>query len=213
MHSPTLSTLRRWGLLLATTGLLALGGCASVYLVDNQVQSFAHWDAARAPAAPQAYRFERLPSQREGDAAASQDALEALTRAALARLGWSLAEPAASAPWAVQVTADAMRLPRPPWEDPWDGFGYPGRSHFFMGFGDPFWGSGFMRIDTPYHQRKLSLLIRQTASGQVVYETQAAHDGVWHSTPALWSAMLDAALRDFPAPPAGTRQVNIEVPR
>lgn len=205
--------LRQGRLLLAALGLLALGGCASVYLVDNQVQSFARWDATSVPAAPQSYRFERLPSQREGDAAASQDVLENLTRAALARVGWSLAEPAVVAPWTVQVAADTLRLPRPPWESPWGGFGYAGSGHLFMGFGDPFWGSGFMHIDTPYYERKLSVVIRQAASHQVVFETRAAHDGVWHGSAELWGAMLDAALRDFPAPPAGARQVNIEVPR
>jgi hypothetical protein len=65
----------------------------------------------------------------------------------------------------------------------------------------------------PYYQRRVSLLIRHAASGQLVYQTQAQHDGRWNSTPELWSAMLDAALRDFPNPPAGVRQVNIEVPR
>ena len=42
---------------------------------------------------------------------------------------------------------------------------------------------------------------------------RAAHDGRWNSSPALWTAMLDAALQGFPAPPAGVRQVNIEIPR
>ena len=65
--SRTSDAIRRT-LLCATLGLgLLLGGCASVYRVDNQVQSFARWGtAATAPAAPQSYRFERLPSQREG---------------------------------------------------------------------------------------------------------------------------------------------------
>lgn len=217
MPELTFFLLRRWRLLLAALGLLALNGCASVYLVDNQVQSFARWDAARAPAAPQSYRFERLPSQSVGEGADAQDRLESLTRAALARVGWSLAEAAAPAPWTVQVSASTLRLPRAPWEDPrtgpWVGDGFWGGGHLFIGSGGGVWGSGFMRLDTPYYQRQVSLLIRQTGHGPVVFETRAAHDGVWHSTPELWSAMLDAALRDFPAPPSGTRQVNVEVPR
>jgi len=204
---------RRWPLWLAACGLLALSACASVYRVDNQVQSFARWDSASAPAAPQSYHFERLPSQREGDAAASHDALENMAQVALARVGWSLAQPAASAPWTVQVAVDTLRLPRPPWEDRWGGFGYTVSGHLVMGVGEPFWGSGLMRMDRPYYERKLSVVIRQTASHQVVFETRAAHDGVWHGTPELWGAMLDAALRDFPAPPAGERQVNIDLPR
>ena len=210
--SRTHTAIRR--VLLGTTlGLsLLLGGCASVYLVDNQVQSFPRWDAGQAPASPQTYRFERLPSQREGEAATSQDRLEELTRAALARAGWNLADAPGSAPWTVQVQASANRLPRAPWEDAWNGMGPGwgwGLTHFNGGWG----GSLFMRMDIPYHERQVSLLIRHAATGQVVYETSARHDGRWNDSPELWSAMLDAALRDFPQPPQGARQVNIEVPR
>ncbi|WP_310567933.1 DUF4136 domain-containing protein [Hydrogenophaga sp.] len=200
-------------LLGGTLGLsLLLGGCASVYLVDNHVQSFAGWGSANAPAAPQTYRFERLPSQREGQAAASQDELEALARAALARAGWNLAPAHTAAPWTVQVSAGALQLPRAPWEDPWDGFG-PGWGWGLHSVNGGWGGSMFMRMEIPYHERKVSLLVRQASTGQVVYETSARHDGRWNSSPELWSAMLDAALRDFPNPPAGARQVNVEVPR
>lgn len=210
--SRTHTAIRRT-LLGATLGLsLLLGGCASVYLVDNQVQSFPRWEAGQVPASPQSYRFERLPSQREGAAAASQDRLEELTRAVLARAGWNRVDAPDSAPWTVQVQASANRLPRAPWEDPWSGWGPGwglGLTHFNGGWG----GSLFMRVDTPYHERQVSLLIRHAATGRVVYETSARHDGRWNDSPELWSAMLDAALRDFPQPPQGARQVNIEVPR
>lgn len=201
-------------LLGATLGLsLLMGGCASVYLVDNQVQSFPRWNAGQVPASPQIYRFERLPSLREGDAAASQDRLEELTRAALARAGWNLADkPSDNAPWTVQVQASANRLPRAPWEDPWYGT-WPGWGWGLTSFNGGWGGSLFMRVDIPYHERQVSLLIRHAATGQVVYETSARHDGRWNDSPELWSAMLDAALRDFPLPPQGVRQVNIEVPR
>ncbi|MBA4262789.1 MAG: DUF4136 domain-containing protein [Comamonadaceae bacterium] len=218
MRDLTISPWRHWRWLLAGLALLVLNGCASVYRVDNRVQSFPRWDASATPTPPQTYQFERLPSQREGQAAAAQDALEELARAALARVGWNRAEGKAPTPWTVQVSAQGHQLPRAPWEepwaDPWGGFGMFGQSRLFLGHGGGlFWGSSFMRMDTPYHQRKVSLLIRQAASGQLVYETHAQHDGRWNSTPELWSAMLDAALRDFPTPPAGARQVNIEVPR
>lgn len=202
-------------LLGATLGLsLLLGGCASVYRVDNQVQSFAGWSptgpAATAPAAPQSYRFDRLPSQSEGDAKASQDRLEALTRAALARVGWNLAETAATAPWTVQVAGGTLKLPRAPWEEPWDGLG--GGIGLYGGHG--FWGTSmFLRMDLPYYERQVSLVVREAATGRVVYETRARHDGRWASSPELWGAMLDAALRDFPLPPAGPRQVDIDLPR
>lgn len=211
---------------LAALTLLALSGCASVYVVDSQVQSFARWGdrpaAAQAPAAvplpPQSYRFERLPSQREGSSAAAQTELENLARPALSRLGWSLADAPASAPWTVQIGADTLRLSRSPWDDPWygpwGGFGLSGhRGHLVNVHGQIVWAPMFMHLDPPYYKREVSLVIRHAASGQVVYETHAAHEGPWNSTPGLWTAMIDAALRDFPTPPTGVRQVNIEVPR
>jgi hypothetical protein len=231
----------RLALALGALGTLAvLSGCAGVLLVDNQVQSFAGWKAApgttaaapsAVPAAPQNYRFERLPSQREGRSASAQDELEGLARAALAKVGWNPAEAGATAPWQVQVSASHQRLPRAPWEDPWvgrwgggywgdpwyrpgGGFGvYAGRGHYIGAGGQIFWAPMFLNVESPYYQREVSLVIRHAGSGQVVYETRAAHDGRWNSTPALWTAMLDAALQGFPTPPAGARQVNIEIPR
>jgi len=213
------------------TAFLALSGCASVYLVDNQVQSYARWaDRASAPGVPvvipqppQVFRFERLPSQREGQSASDgQDELEKLATLALGKVGWTPAAAGAAAPWLVQVSAGTVRLPRAPWESPYDAywgggfgpaFGFPRHGYVVTGTGQVIWAPMFPRFETPYYKREVSLVIRHAASGQVVYETRAAHDGRWNSTNSLWSAMLDAALRDFPAPPEGLRQVNIEVPR
>lgn len=220
----------RWRLGLATFALLALSGCASVYLVDNQVQSYARWtDPQTAPTAattavpqpPQVYRFERLPSQGDARAAAAQDQLEALARPALERVGWTLADAGVATPWRVEVNASTLRLPRAPWEDPWygpwggpfGGFGLPGRDYVVTGTGQVIWSPMFMRMDIPYFQRQVSVLIRHAGTGRVVYETRAAHDGRWQGSPQLWGAMLDASLQGFPVPPAGVRQVNIELPR
>jgi hypothetical protein len=222
---------RRAALLITGLALGLLTGCASVYRVDSQVQSFARWADAPAPTnavinaipqAPQLYRFERLPSQAAENAARGQADLEAIARTALAKRGWTQAEPGVSARWSVQVSGGTLKLPRAPWEDPWDGFGYgggfggfgfPGRDYVVTGSGQVIWAPVFMRIDLPYYERKVSLLIRNAGNGRVVYETHAAHDGRWNSSPALWGAMLDAALQDFPTPPAGVRQVNIDLPR
>lgn len=229
--TPLLRSLRAFG---AAAAVVALSGCATVYLVDNQVQSYARWaDRASAPGvpmvvpqAPQIYRFERLPSQREGKVASNQDELENLTQLAMAKVGWTPAATATSAPWLVQVDASTLRLPRAPWESPYDsywggyggfgpGFGYamPGRDYVVTGTGHIIWMPMYPRFESPYYKREVSVVIRHAASGKVVYETRAAHDGRWNSTNGLWSAMLDAALRGFPAPPEGLRQVNIEVPR
>lgn len=227
--TPLLRSLRALG---AAAAVVALSGCATVYLVDNQVQSYARWadQAAKpgvpvtVPQAPQIYRFERLPSQREGKVASNQDELENLTQLAMAKVGWTPAAAGTAAPWLVQVDASTLRLPRAPWENPYDnywgggfgpGFGYamPGRDYVVTGNGQVIWMPMVPRFESPYYKREVSLVIRHAASGKVVYETRAAHDGRWNSTNGLWSAMLDAALRGFPAPPEGLRQVNIEVPR
>ena len=214
----------------AAGALLVLSGCASVFLVDNQVQSYARWAdrptpsgaATPIPQAPQVYRFDRLPSQQDQRAGAGQDALEKLAALSLAKVGWTPAAAGVAPPWTVEVSGTTVQLPRAPWESPYDGywgggfgpgFGFPGRDYTVTGSGQIIYAPLFLRMDNPYYQREVSLVIRHAASGRVVYETRAAHDGRWSSSNPLWTAMLDAALRDFPAPPAGLRQVNIEVPR
>lgn len=203
-----------WGLLVATAWL---SGCASVYLVDNQVRSYATWETAGAPAPGQGFRFERLPSQNEGPRAVAQDTLETPVRQTLEQFGLKPAVPGdTSARWTVQVTAQTVRHPRAPWDDPWPAgpFGFGGYGHVVTGNGRVvFVPTLGMRFDQPYFEREIAIVVREASSGRVVYETRAAHDGRWNETPALWAAMAQAALRDFPRPPAGVRQVNIEVPR
>jgi hypothetical protein len=235
-HAPahTASLLRPLKAALAGLALTLLSGCASVYLVDNQVQSFARWtdSAATAPAtaapapaavpqAPQSYRFERLPSQGEGLSAAGQDELEAMARTTLSKVGWTLHDGPAPAPWTVQVSAGTVQLANEgwyePWYDPWFGYwggrGFARHDYAVTPSGHIIWSPLFMRMEMPYYKREVSLVMRHAASGRVVYESRAAHEGRWASAPQLWGAMMDAALRDFPTPPQGVRQVNIEVPR
>lgn len=207
--------------LTALAGLLAasalLGGCASVYLVDNQVRSYATWGAAGSPAPGQTFRFERLPSQNEGRRATAQDVLETPVRQTLEQWGLKPAVPGdASARWSVQVSARTVRHPRAPWEEPWPAgpFGLWGQGHVVTADGRAvFVPMMSMRMDIPYFEREIAIVVRDAASGRVAYETHAAHDGRWNDSPALWAAMAQAALRGFPQPPAGVRQVNIEVPR
>jgi hypothetical protein len=226
-HRPCAGLLR---LGVAAGALLVLSGCASVFLVDNQVQSYARWAdrptptgaTTPIPQAPQVYRFDRLPSQQDNRSGAGQDELERLASISLAKVGWTPAAAGVTALWTVEVSGGTLRLPRAPWESPYDGywgggfgpgFGFPGRDYVVTGTGQIIYAPLFLRMETPYYKREVSVIIRHAASGRVVYETRAAHDGRWNSSNALWTAMLDAALSNFPAPPAGLRQVNIEVPR
>lgn len=211
-------------LALALLTALTLAGCAGTYRVDNAVNSYARWSAdlptgapgAQAPAAvpkaPQTYRFERLPSQREGGLAEGQDRIETWAGTALETHGWTLAATPGAAPWLVQVTASTVRSPRNPWDDSWSSWHW--RTQIVAGNGHFFWSPMFVfPMDVPWYQRQVTVVIREAASGRVVYETRASHESRWNGTPALWQAMLQAALRDFPSPPAGLRQVDIDLPR
>jgi hypothetical protein len=203
--------------LLALAALLA-SGCASVLRVDSQVESFVRWDGSQGtPTAPQYYVFERLPSQHDGPTAKAQDELERWTAEELARVGWYVASEPHPARWRVTVAAHSVRTPFAPWERPPGGF-WPGIT-VYGGWGRPGFGVGLgwpmhPRWDAaPYYQRAVAIVIRDATTGAVAYETRAAHDGRWNSTPELWQAIIRAALSGFPAPPAGTRRVDIDVPR
>jgi hypothetical protein len=211
-------------LLLSLAGL-ALGGCASIWQVDSQVQSFAHWTTTGAspvvPAAPQRYRFERLPSQQQGQNAANQDALEKLAAAAMARVGWTQAAAGDSAPWTLQVQtiSSGPSYGIDPWWDNraffWGGWGvdrWRGHGQLALGWGGYPWGPMVYPPPDPWFQREFSLVIRSGPQAGVAYETRALHESRWAASEAIWRAMIEAALQGFPTPPTGPRRVVIEVP-
>ncbi|SFU92200.1 protein of unknown function [Polaromonas sp. YR568] len=189
---------------------LFLGGCSSLRMVDSDVTAFYSWKAAPpAPGTP--YRFERLPSQQA--VGSQQDLVEGLTRTALAKVGMELNSPVAR--YSVQVVANTQVVERYPYDSPYDGFGF-GAPGVFLGGGSRGASVGLsfpMRFSEPYYKRDLTLLMRDLGTNTVVFETRALHDGVWGDTLAVLPAMLDSALRGFPQPPAGTRRVNVEIPR
>lgn len=200
---------------LCTVAVLALfmTGCSTMRLVDSDVTAFSRWSAAPpAPGTP--YRFERLPSQQT--LAAQQDQVEALARAALAKVGLDLNPTMAR--YSVQVVVSTLILDRGFYGGPgYGGFGYP-MTGVFMGGGSRGASLGLgmsfpLRFPDPYFKRELSMLMRELSTGRVVFETRAVHDGVWRDTLAVLPAMLDAALLGFPQPPPGTRRVNVEIPR
>lgn len=190
---------------IAAVGAALLSGCATGYLMDSQVQSF-----SGLPAQPAAltYTFERLPSQANQPA---QQRLEALADPALFRAGFRRDD--AAPRYTVQVSARVQQT-LSPWADPWDtwGWGGPygwGGHRFGPGFG---WGPAFPRMDQPWFQREVGLVVREAAGARrVVYETRATHDGPLVDNGAALSAMFEAALQGFPNPPPGPRRVDVKV--
>jgi hypothetical protein len=45
----------------------------------------------------------------------------------------------------------------------------------------------------------------------VVFESHASSDGPWLDNTGVFPAMFDAAMQGFPNPPAGPRQVAIQI--
>ncbi|TSE25599.1 hypothetical protein Tsedi_01184 [Tepidimonas sediminis] len=209
-------TRRTWLPIVLAAALLA--GCAGTLRLEHTVRSEAAWPAAARPAAGDRYVFERLPSQRGGDAAREQDQLEALAAEVLASHGLQRAEAAPGAaasavPWGVQLVARSVKYPYAPWDAPEPRPGW-------MPYGQIVVGRGVVtslglqwQVRPPYWVREVALTVRDRRSGEVVYETRATQDGPWADAPALWRALLQAALDGFPQPPAGPRRVVIEQPR
>jgi outer membrane murein-binding lipoprotein Lpp len=194
-------------LLAAAAAALLLAGCASTYLLDNQVQSFSQLQGL--PAQP-TYRFERTLSQ---EVDPTQQALEALADPALYKAG--LRRDDAAPRYTVQVFARTERTLSPyadPYWGPWGwgggwGVGLGGR-HFGLGIGGP-----FPRADSYWFHREVSVVVRDLGSNRVVYETHAVNDGPWLDNRSVLPAMFDAAMQGFPNPPAGPRRVDIQVGR
>jgi hypothetical protein len=201
-----MGSLRLLRLLLAAGAALGLAGCASTYLLDNQVQSFSQLQAV--PAQP-TYRFERSLSQQADPA---QQALEGLADAALYKAG--LRRDDAAPRYSVQVSARTERT-LTPYADPWSPWGWGGGwnlgvggRHFGLGFGGP-----FPNMDSYWFHREVAVVIRELATNKVVYETHAYNDGPWLDNRSVLPAMFEAAMQGFPTPPAGPRRVDIQVGR
>ena len=185
---------------------LLLSACSGMRIVDNDVTAFSAWTAA-PPVPGTRYRFERLPSQQLANA--QQDRIEALATTSLSKVGMALSP--ADARYSVQVLLVTQIMQRYP--EPGFGFGGSGVSigggsrgtsiglSFPIGFGDS------------YYKRTVSILMRDLSNQKMVFETRALHDGPSGDAFAVLPAMLDSALLGFPQPPAGTRRINVEIPR
>ncbi|MBS0505974.1 MAG: hypothetical protein JSR53_01190 [Proteobacteria bacterium] len=186
-------------LLLVATALLA--GCAGPRLVQSDVSSYSTLTTLPSPPT---YRIERLPSQQLHAAAFAP--IEAQAEAALARVG--LRRDDAQPSLVAQLGAEGgYATPRA-----WPYYGpdpFYGRWGYGRGWG---WGPGWV-MDAPptlYH-RKVSLVLRNAQTQQVVYETSATYEDVWTKDPAIYGVLFDQALSGFPQPPQGPRSVRTEV--
>ena len=189
----------RWFQMLVLGLAAALAaGCATVREVDSQVQS---WSTLNALPSPPTYRLEKLPSQQSTDKAFAP--IEALAHQALQRAG--LQRDDAAARLVVQMGVRASQaLPDWPHYPPLWGWG-------------PGWGgryplrAGMLLREMPptLQRREASLVLRDAATQQVVYETSALHEDVWTDDPAIFGVLFDAALSGFPQPPGGPRQVRL----
>lgn len=211
--------------LLIALSTLFFAGCSTTRVIDSEVIAFETWKAA-PPAPGTTYRFERLPSQQAQ--AARQDAVEAATRPALARVGLL---PSAAAPrYNVQVLLNTQVVEQV-FADPFGearfsgypgyGYGYGPRPGYgrFGGYGS--FGLGGFRgasfggfystggFDTVTFRHEVSVIMRDNSTQQVAFETRALHDGPWNDTLVLLPALLDAALQGFPQPPPGIRRINV----
>ena len=179
-----------------------LAGCAGPRLIDTQVNSF----APQVIRTGTPYQFERLPSQMANPM--GQAKLEKLAEHALAKVGLRRQN---GAPLNLVVSAVQRQ----------DSTQNQGGVHMGWGLGWAF-GNGALSVGSrgplfpgldsqPTYWRQVSLIMRNTA-GVVVFESHASHEGIWSDSDAILAALLDAALQGFPAPPAGVRRVNIEIP-
>jgi Domain of unknown function (DUF4136) len=193
---------------MAALALSLLTGCASVRLIDSDVVSVAAVPPGVSLQGAK-YRFERLPSQINNPEAglAEQQAQAAMTAVGLVRDD-------AGASLSVMVGFSGTQFLADPWGRPvapgWTPYGNIAigsglGSHIGLGMG--------MRFPPPTHySREVSLIMRDLKSGQVVYETRARHSGPWSDSAPIFATLFQAALANFPNPPAGPRRVNIELP-
>jgi hypothetical protein len=101
----------------------------------------------------------------------------------------------------VQLTASQDR-PSGGWGSPSVGLGIGGGSFgssVGIGLGFPIGGGGMQQPS-----QRVDVVLRDVASGRVVFQSQAS--GGSGASPV---SLLDAALRDFPNTPPGTRQLPL----
>ena len=190
------------GLKLAAAVLLmtVLGACSTVRTADSNVSSFTGATAALNGAT---YRFEQLPSQRKEPL---YDEIQAMAEKALTETG--LKRDDAAARYSVEVSMVSEQYLRQPYV-------VLGRySRFVLPSDRLFWPGYYpAMMDNPVYRYQLRLVMRDTSTARVVYETTAELEVPWSDSINMIPALLKAALRDYPAPPSGPRKVEVELGR
>ena len=183
---------------LGVFSLLVLGGCATTRIIDSEVRSFA---GVTPPAQPASYRFERLPSQ--DLQAPAQERLETIAQPLLESVG--LRKEVTEPKYALVMKASVEAIENPTFSRSWKRQQWLDRD-------------GFMRLPSmglmlePSWQRySVSLVLRDIASSQTVFESSAQHMGPWSDTQQLLPAVIRAALSDYPNAQPQPHSVFIEV--
>lgn len=182
--------------------LLALGGCATLRQLDNDVSTYSQWPAGRKPSS---YAFERLPSQQARPD--QQQKLEDAAQRAVEAAGFMPAADQRESDVSIQVGARVSPNERALYDDPfwWRGGLY---THWRRGFYSPYWG---VNVATPSYEREVAVLIRDRKSGQPLYEARATNGGSSSSMAAVLPAMFEAAMKDFPHTGVNPRRVSVEL--
>ena len=183
---------------LGVFSLLVLGGCATTRIIDSEVRSFA---GSTPPTQPASYRFERLPSQDLQSYA--QERLETIAQPLLESVG--LRKEVTEPKYALVMKASVEAIENPTFSRSWKRQQWLDRD-------------GFMRLPSmglmlePSWQRySVSLVLRDIASSQTVFESSAQHMGPWSDTQQLLPAVIRAALSDYPRAQPQPHSVFIEV--
>jgi hypothetical protein len=187
---------------------IGLASCATPRSLDSDVSTYSQWPAGRKPST---YAFERLPSQQAR--AGEQQALEDAARPAIEAAGFSPAADAAQADVSVQLGARISSGARWPYESPiwWQGglFHRRGAFGYSIGFGGP--GLGFRWAEPASYDREVAVLMRDSASGQAVFEARASNNSNSAAFNSVLPAMFAAALKDFPSSGINPRRVTTDI--
>jgi hypothetical protein len=194
----TLQAFRRFKVVSTVLLALVLGACSTVRTADSSVTSFAGQAAAVNGAT---YRFEQLPSQSKEPLYGE---IQAMAEKALSETG--LKRDDAAARYSVEVSMVSEQFLRQPYV-------VLGRySRFVMPADRLFWPGYYpSMMDSVTYRYQLRLVMRDTSSARVAYETTAELEVPWSDSINMIPALLKAALRDYPMPPTSTRKVHVEL--